>query len=270
MSIWTDLVPLGPSRLTLNGQLRGARNATMLQVLGNPRANYSDECQDPTNLRILKLVVREDVGPFKARGLRPAVETLKRIFEDVHANEPDVYKRLGNMGMLCCRFVRHSRSAISNHSWGSAIDLTIDGILDQPGPARRGELPTAQRGLLQIFKHFNKHGFFWGAAFPREDAMHFEASDQLIREWQATGALDNAPAPLETAHAIEIGDRGAEVLDLQRRLAVVASGDLVADGVFGAMTRAAIIEFQHRAGLAPDGVVGERTLATLKQETPGV
>lgn len=269
MSVWTDLVPLGPSRLTLNGDLHGARNATMLEILGNPRADYASDCRDPTNPRIARLIVREDVGPFKARGLAPAVAALRRIFVDIRAHESDVYGRLGNMGMLCCRFVRGSRSAISNHSWGTAIDLTIDGILDQRGDRRgAGHSPTAQRGLLQIYKHFNRHGFFWGAAFPTEDSMHFEASDQLIRQWQQDGALGDAPEPV-TDDLVAFGDRGAAVFDLQRRLAIAVSGELAADGVFGAMTRAAVIEFQHRAGLKANGTVDETTLSALKDETPG-
>ena len=44
-----------------------------------------------------------------------------------------------------------------------------------------------QRGLLDIYPVFLRHGFFWGAAFGREDAMHFEASDQLVRKWAAEG-----------------------------------------------------------------------------------
>jgi hypothetical protein len=62
-----------------------------------------------------------------------------------------------------------------------AVDLTIDAILD----ARGGK---AQQDLLQIFRHFNDLGFYWGAAFPTE-TLHSEASDDLIRRSQTEGEV---------------------------------------------------------------------------------
>lgn len=266
MSQWSETVPLDASRVSINGALRAARNKTMLQTLGNPRGDYSDRCQDPTNERLRSLVVREDVGPFTARGLRPAVAALRAIFADVKASEPDIHGRLGNMGMLCCRFVRGSTSAISNHSWGTAIDLTIDGVLD-----RRGDNRT-QRGLLQILPHFNRHNFFWGAAFGTEDAMHFEASDDLVQQWQRDGELGAVPAtPAPTQDSLlEFGDRGPEVLALQEMLVRALGSTLRPDGIFGAQTRAAVIEFQLRHGLRPDGIVGAMTFAALRQAVPAL
>ena len=265
MSQWTETVQLDASRVSLNGDLRGARNSTMLSVLGNPRGSYSQDCQEPTNARMAGLLVSEDVGPFKVRGLRPAVAALRAIFADIKAADRDIHDRLGTAGMLCCRFVRGSTSAISNHSWGCAIDLTIDKVLDRRGDDR------AQMGLLQIHKHFNRHKFFWGAAFPVEDAMHFEASDQLVREWQASGQLGaaaGAPPPVADS-LLEFGDRGAEVMALQQMLSQALGITLGADGVFGAQTRAAVVDFQARHGLAPDGVVGPKTMAALRQAASG-
>jgi hypothetical protein len=157
MSQWTETIPLDNSRLTLNGDLQGARNRTMLELLGNPRGSYSQDCQSPTNARISRLIVARNVGPFTVRGLKPAVDTLEQILAVVKDKEPDIHARLGHVGMLCCRFVRGSNTAISNHSWGTAIDLTIDGVLDDRGNKR------AQKGLMQIFKHFNAFGFFWAS-----------------------------------------------------------------------------------------------------------
>ncbi len=53
------------------------------------------------------------------------------------------------------------------------------------------------------------------------------------------------------------GSRGTEVKTLQRKL------NLMADGIFGPLTEEAVKEFQTRAGLTPDGVVGARTWAAL-------
>jgi hypothetical protein len=266
MSQWTQTVKLDGSRTSLNGSLRGARNTTMLKVFGSPRGDFSEKCQPVTNERLRSLIVTEDVGPFRATGLRPAVRRLRDILLDVRSAEPDIHSRLGTAGMLCARFVRGSTSAISNHSWGTAIDLTIDGVLDGRGDNR------TQQGLLQIFKHFNKHGFFWGVAFPTEDAMHFEASDDLIHEWQAKGEFGDAPAPTtEPDSLLEFGDRGAEVAALQEMLSKVLGISIKADGIFGPATRAAVMDFQSRtAGLTVDGVVGMTTLAALRSALPGV
>ena len=265
MSQWTQKVVLDGSRVNLNGSLRGARNKTMLAVFGSPRGSFSEKCQPVTNERLRSLIVTEDVGPFRVTGLRPAVRTLRAILVDVRTAEPDIHDRLGTAGMLCARFVRDSTSAISNHSWGTAIDLTIDGILDARGDNK------AQRGLLQIFRHFDNHGFYWGAAFPTEDAMHFEASDDLIREWQAKGELGEVPPPAtEPDSLLEFGDRGAEVAALQQMLSKVLGISIKADGIFGPATRAAVLDFQSRtAGLAVDGVVGMQTLAALRKALPG-
>src|ERR1035437_4827890 len=60
---------------------------------------------------------------------------------------------------------------------GTTVDLTLNGLLD-----RRGD-NQVQLGLTLIASIFNAHGWFWGAAFRTEDALHFEASRSLISQW---------------------------------------------------------------------------------------
>ena len=247
---------LGIDRRTINGNLRGSRNSTMLSLIGNPRGTYDQTCRSPTNNAVLDLVVREDVGPFRLTGLKPAIETVQEIFADIRQNKRHVYDVLGNVGMLCCRYVRGSSSAISNHSWGTAVDLTLEGKLDKRGNER------TQKGLLEIYEYFNKHGFFWGAAFGTEDCMHFEASDQLIRKWAADGRLSGSGAVFDNGH-IDFGDRGPEVKELQETLNLVLGLDLDADGIFGPATKASVMEFQRMRGLNIDGVVGPNTKSSL-------
>ena len=259
MQTWHDLVKLDDSRFRLNGSLQSARNKTMLAVLGSPRGSYSDEDQEPTNPSICGLLISEDFGPFKVRGLKPAVSALRTILEDVRQAEPTIYSRLGSAGMLCCRLVRGSTCSISNHSWGTAVDLRIDGVLDKRGDNQ------AQQGLLRIHPYFNRHGFYWGAAFPVEDSMHFEASDQLVREWQSRGHLGGPARPISHDSILEFGDRGSEVMEFQQLLCRALSLDLTQDGIFGTATRAAVIDFQARNSLTPDGIVGADTMATLQR-----
>lgn len=252
MSTITELVPIPAG---INNGVKAARQQTMLSLIGNPRATYTSQCQNPTNERISSLIVIETVGRLKVRGLRPAVASLRAVIEEIQTSVPDVYERLGHMGMLCARLVRGSTTAISNHSWGSAIDLTLDGKLDTRGDG------LVQNGLTRIAPIFNKHQWFWGAGFGTEDAMHFECSDGLIRKWAEEGAFGTT-APTSTSELYMFGDRGPEVIRLQTALNKKGA-HLLVDGDFGRNTQAAVMAFQRDHDLIADGVVGPKTLAAL-------
>jgi hypothetical protein len=243
-------------RRKLNGNLKGTSNTLMLTLLGNPRGTYDKECRDPTNSRIAALMKVEDIGlPNRVRGLAPAVDALARILEDIRREKPDVHAVMNHVGMLCCRLVRGSATAISNHSWGTAIDVTLEGKLDARGDNR------VQKGLLEIHPIFNRHGFFWGAAFPTEDSMHFEVSEKLLRQWADDGKFGGIPKA--NLDVLNIGDRGSDVEELQRNLNLVLALDIDVDGIFGKDTRAAVMEFQRSKGLEVDGIAGRNTLKAL-------
>lgn len=164
---------LGP----LNPGLACTDNKFMIKTLGKPRDAMSSDCQPVTNASLKKQIVTESVGPFKVTGLRPAVASLKAVMTDIATQQPAIYTALGSAGMLCCRYVRGSASSISNHSWGTAIDLTLQGVLDKRGDG------MVQHGLSVIAPIFNRHGWYWGAAFKTEDAMHFELSRGELENW---------------------------------------------------------------------------------------
>ena len=247
---------LGIDRRAINGNLRGSRNSTMLALIGNPRGTYDQTCRHPTNPHIAAQMETADFGPFRATGLKPAVATLKKIMADIKSEEREIHDAMSTAGMLCCRLVRGSNSSISNHSWGTAIDLKLEGKLDKRGDGR------TQTGLLKIHPIFNRHGFFWGAAFSTEDAMHFEASDQLVRKWSDDGLFGAATGAL-TDGLLNFGDRGPEVEALQEQLNLELALDIDVDGIFGKDTKNAVMEYQRRNGLAVDGVVGRNTAKKL-------
>jgi hypothetical protein len=150
----------------------------MLRLFGEPRSEMTSQCSSVTNKELaLRMVYGQNVGPFRVSGLKPAVESLADILGDLLREEPELYVRLSTAGMLCVRAVRGSTKNWSNHSWGTAIDLKIDDMLDPCGDG------FCQFGLECAARIFNRHGWYWGAEFSREDAMHFEAGELLVRRW---------------------------------------------------------------------------------------
>ena len=182
---FSDLVLL-PDKSQYNVGLSSAGNSRMLELLGNPRDSYTGECQPLTNQTLSRKISSQQVGKVAIEGLTVAIESLKSIFARVSAEVPELIAHVGTAGMLCCRRVKLPTGLgknLSNHSWGTAIDLKFDGQLD---PRDDGQ---AQRGLLILSTYFNAAGWYWGAAFPTEDSMHFEASAQLLTRWRKDGLI---------------------------------------------------------------------------------
>ncbi|WP_225027882.1 M15 family metallopeptidase [Xinfangfangia pollutisoli] len=177
----TEQMKLAKTRF--NKDITQPRNRTMLELLGNPRDSYSQDCQGMTNAQLKALLEQRSVGPITVTMLKPALDSLQRVLDRLKASDPDIYAKVGTAGALCVRNIRGSTTSISNHSWGTAIDLTLEGQLD--GFADGG----TQFGLLILAEYFNDEGWFWGAAYNREDSMHFEVGEETLRAWKAEGRL---------------------------------------------------------------------------------
>lgn len=70
------------------------------------------------------------------------------------------------------RFVRDSRTVLSNHAFGSAFDINVawNGLRRQPAL-------VGQRGSVrELVPIAHQHGFYWGGHFTRLDGMHFEVA----------------------------------------------------------------------------------------------
>jgi hypothetical protein len=178
----TKLLPK-PDPATINIGLSAVSNKLMLELFGNPRETYSQEDQPVTNESLKKHVVTESVGPFRTHGLKPAVASLREVMAVIEKEQSAVYSHISSAGMLVCRYQRGSTTTISNHSWGCAIDLKINGVLDSRGDNK------VQHGLTLIAPIFNRFGWYWGAAFPKEDGMHFEGSRTLVQQWKQEAGI---------------------------------------------------------------------------------
>ena len=69
------------------------------------------------------------------------------------------------------RFIRGSRTILSNHAWGTAFDINVQWNQLGTTPALKGATGSV-RELVEIAYN---NGFYWGGWFPnRPDGMHFE------------------------------------------------------------------------------------------------
>lgn len=187
MTSYLDLIPKPPAS-TVNVGLSSPRRETLRQILGEPRSDYTGECQPITGAFRGRIVTRS-VGPFSCTGVDVAVGALKDVLDTVQEEVPDLHAMLRTAGMACARKVkiRQPDGSIrlgrhpSNHSWGLAIDIKLGDRLDLQGDDR------CFRGLLILARYFNAAGWYWGVSFPTEDAMHFEVAESTLRRWRREG-----------------------------------------------------------------------------------
>lgn len=98
-------------------------------------------------------------------------------------------------GMWVARFIRGSRSTLSNHAKGSAFDINYTGNELGKIPAAAGT-SNSVRELVALAVRF---GFYWGGWFSRGDGMHFEVvkvlTPQQLAEVVASLEKPDSAAP---------------------------------------------------------------------------
>jgi len=177
----TETMRLAKARF--NKGITQPNNRVMKELLPAPRSSYSTQCQPVTNQHLKELLQTASIGNFRVTMIKPAIESLERIMARLKESDPDIYEKVGTAGALCARLIRGSRSSISNHSWGTAIDVKLQGELDRFADG------GTQFGLLILAEYFNDEGWFWGATYNREDSMHFEVGVETLRRWADEGRL---------------------------------------------------------------------------------
>lgn len=166
-----------PAAGSVNSGLTSCKASTLRRVLGEPRPalDYGQDCKDVTNPKLRARIVAGKWFGQKVRGLDVAVVRLARIEAKIREAHAELVPHMGTAGMLCCRYMRGSATSLSNHSWGTAIDLTFDGEVDDRGDGK------CQAWLLTVYPYFHAEGWYWGTRFPTEDSMHFELADETVR-----------------------------------------------------------------------------------------
>jgi hypothetical protein len=127
---------------------------------------------------IVRVIIPQLVG---VRGGRPdgasrfhrlAVNQLVKLFDDWKQAKL-IDRILSFDGDFVPRFIRGSRTELSNHSFGSAFDINAGFNVFGHMPALIGQKGET-RDLVAIA---NENGFFWGGHFKgRKDGMHFEVA----------------------------------------------------------------------------------------------
>ena len=93
----------------------------------------------------------------------------------------------------------------------------------------------------------------------RGDILLYEGHHVAVCLEDGKGAVPSYPTPTRT---LRKGCTGVDVKWLQQRLNAEGAG-LAVDGDFGDCTKAAVVEYQFKHGLEPDGIVGPATRAKL-------
>jgi D-alanyl-D-alanine carboxypeptidase len=168
--------------LPINKGLSSAKEETMISLLGSPRMPLTTIGQNERASHLVKRnLVTERMSPlFRLQGLAPAIADLKKVLEQTFGAESELASVLSTEGMLSVRMRKPTDGSvsthISNHAWGTAVDFKIVGF---DAPANTG--PTVPRFIAILIPLLNAAGWYSGVAF--RDTMHFEVSEERIREW---------------------------------------------------------------------------------------
>jgi hypothetical protein len=111
----------------------------------------------------------------------------------------------------------------------------------------------------------------WQRNYNRREFWHYQyvpdglTWEEAMSEIKRNSTLPQTPKP-PTERIISLNDRGEIVRVEQTRLAKLGLlPQSEVDGVFGAKTKQAVIDFQRKYGLGVDGHIGMKTRAKLKE-----
>ncbi len=101
-----------------------------------------------------------------------AKQQLKDLFQ-AWEDEGLIHLVLGWAGSWNARFIRGSRTTLSNHAWATAFDINVP----WNGLGRQPALVGRKGSVRELVPLANDYGFFWGGHFSkRPDGMHFECA----------------------------------------------------------------------------------------------
>lgn len=223
----------------VNGGRRGARGAVNAALIGLPRGDIDHEWREASDHAFIAQLGSVTFAGRQTMALRPFAEVLARAEAAMPA---DLIVRLSHSGVMQCRLARGTDHVISNHAWGIAIDLKLDGET----------MPEVDCDVVRLAKVMAAQGLVWGLAYGAANALHFEASAAMVRDWADRGVIRGCEAAFDPP--LGVGDRGPDVSALQRGLNGLRDPqDVDVDGIFGTSTQSAVIDAEVRLGLPVTG-----------------
>jgi len=105
---------------------------------------------------------------------KAAAKQLQNLWEEWERADL-MHLPLTYSGSFNPRFIRGSRTNLSQHAFGTAFDINVEWNGLGRVPALVGQKGSV-RELVQIANH---NGFYWGGHFTRNDGMHFEIAQLL-------------------------------------------------------------------------------------------
>lgn len=141
--------------------------------------------QNPEGISIPSLWVSENIATISVPQLSGVLGAPKDCAIQVNKRVSEQFLRLfecwqssglwGNIltwgGAWAPRFVRGSRTHLSNHAWGTAFDVNVQWNGLGVTPALKGE----KGSVRELVETAYENGFYWGGWFKgRPDGMHFE------------------------------------------------------------------------------------------------
>lgn len=144
----------------------------------NPEAIRITNGWDARNL--VKLVIPQMVGIPGANATgrvffhRQGAAQLQALWQ-AWADRGLLKRVLGYAGAFNPRFVRGSRTVLSNHAFGTAFDINA-----RQNPLGAEPAAPSQPGCVyELVPVAHEFGFYWGGHFSRRDGMHFELAKVL-------------------------------------------------------------------------------------------
>jgi hypothetical protein len=153
----------------------GAFKFTPAGSASNPEAINMDQVWVHQNIVSIEVPQLHSVNPGRVQFHRLVADKVLELFQS-WSYLGLIDRILSWGGSFAPRFVRGSRSELSNHSFGTAFDINVRWNYLGVQPALVGR----HGSVRELVAAANAQGFYWGGHFPRVDGMHFEATEQLL------------------------------------------------------------------------------------------
>lgn len=138
---------------------------------------------NPENIEVTDNWAKENIVIVNIPQLIPVKGSAKVAFHRKAKNQMEkLWKDWEKAGLLHLvltysgsyvpRFIRGSRTVLSNHAFGSAFDINVEWNRLGVVPA----LVSRKGSVRELVKIANDNGFYWGGHFTRLDGMHFEVA----------------------------------------------------------------------------------------------